>query len=74
MGAALPRLIEAATATHRTVEAQMSEALAAERAARAAAEQRAAAAEQRADELAAQVATSHPAEDPRRSWLRRRRT
>jgi excisionase family DNA binding protein len=75
--AALPRAIEAATATHRTVEAQLSEALAAERAARADAEARAAAAEAKAAQLEQATATPPPPETrqetPRRSWLQRGR-
>jgi excisionase family DNA binding protein len=75
--AALPRAIEAATATHRTVEAQLTEALAAERAARADAEARAAAAEAKAAQLERATAAPPPPESrqetPRRSWLHRGR-
>lgn len=74
MAAVLPRAIEAATATHRTVEAQLSEALAAERTARADAEARAAAAEAKAAQLEQGPAAPPPPETrqeiPRRSWLR----
>jgi excisionase family DNA binding protein len=75
--AALPRAIEAATATHRTVEAQLTDALAAERAARADAEARAAAAEAKAAQLEQAYAAPPPPETrqetPQRSWLRRGR-
>jgi excisionase family DNA binding protein len=68
--AVLPRAIEAASSTHRAVEAQLSDALAAERAARAQAEARAAAAEAHVFELTGPPAPAPRQEAPRRSWLR----